>query len=106
MKLSALQKFILNQSYGGKNVNRRVFDKFYNGQINAPKGEDKVKIITKSLERLIKKGLMVGFGELTKHKWYIKEVNLTAFGRRVAKKMMGEQVKLPLIIQNSKVKIF
>jgi hypothetical protein len=105
MKLSTLQKFILNLSYGSKKTSRQVFNKFYNSQNNAPKGEDKVKIITKSLERLIDKGLMVGFGERTKYKWYIKEVRLTASGRRLAKKMMGEQAKLPFKIQKAKAKI-
>lgn len=97
MKLSSLQKFILCQAYGReKRVTRSRFYRFYNGHKKPPKGEDKVKILTKSIERLIDKGLMVGFGERTKHKWYIKEVQLTALGRRLAKKMLGEQRELPL----------
>lgn len=99
MKLSALQKFIINQSYDGKKVSRRVFDKFYNGQNHLPKSEDQIKNITKSLERLISKGLIVGFGELTQHKWYIDEIKLTPGGRRVAKKMMGEQTILPFKVK-------
>ncbi|MBU1131006.1 hypothetical protein KJ840_02635 [Patescibacteria group bacterium] len=96
MKLSALQKFILGQAYGKeKRINRSRFYRFYNGRQKPPKGEDKVKIVTKSIERLIDKGLMVGFGQRTKYKWYIKDVQLTAPGRRLAKKMMGEQTQLP-----------
>ncbi len=96
MRFSTLQKYILHQSYGAeKKVSRSQFYKFYNGRQKPPKGEDKVKILTKSLERLINKGLLVGFGERTKHKWYIKEVQLSASGRRAAKKLLGEQVRLP-----------
>ena len=50
------------------------------------------KIITQSIERLIDKELMVGFGERTSHKWYIKEIKITAFGRRQTKKFLGEQM--------------
>jgi len=97
MKFSQLQKFILQQSYSReKKVHRNLFSKFYNSSAIAPKGQDRVKIITKSLERLINKGLLVGFGERTKHKWYIKEVQLTLLGRRLAKKLLGQQVELPL----------
>jgi len=96
MKFSALQKFLLTQSYNHKKkIDRKIFNKFYNQQAKPPKGEGRVKIITRSLERLIDKGLMVGFGERTKHKWFISEVKLTAIGRRQAKKLLGEQRKLP-----------
>jgi len=95
MKLSALQKFILIESYGQKKVDRKLFNKFYLNKKSAPKGLAAVKIITKSLERLIDRGLIVGFGELTKHKWYISEVRLTTVGQRQTKKLMGEQRTLP-----------
>lgn len=105
MKLSALQKFILKQSYGGKKIHRLAFSKFYNNKPKVPKGEDMGKIITKSLERLIAKGLIVGYGEITKEKWYIKEIQLTVAGRNVAKKLLGEQVKLPFKITEIKHQI-
>jgi len=95
MKLSVLQKFILLEAYGRKKVDRKLFNRFYLNKKSAPKGRAAVKIITKSLERLIDKGMIVGFGELTKHKWYISEVRLTPVGQRQTKKLMGEQASLP-----------
>lgn len=94
MKLSSLQKFILVQSYGReKKISRGVFNRYYGSVL---KGEDNiVKVISKSIERLIDKGLMVGFGEKTRDKWYIKEVQLTPAGRQLAKKLLGVQTKLP-----------
>jgi len=97
MKLSRLQKFILQQSYDkGKKVPRSQFYKFYDGKKLPPKAEDKVKILTKSLERLIDRGLLVGFGEITEYKWYIREVKLTNRGKAAAKKLLGVQAVLPL----------
>jgi hypothetical protein len=55
-----------------------------------------VNSITSSLERLIKKGLIVGFGELTKEKTFINKIRLTREGRLAAKKLLGEQKRLPL----------
>jgi len=95
MKLSALQKYILKEAYGQKKVDRKLFNKFYLNKKIAPKGIDRIKIITKSIDRLIEKGLLVGFGQKTQHKWYIKEVGLTFLGRQETKKLMGVQRVLP-----------
>ena len=95
MKLSALQKYILTEAYGHKKVDRKLFNKFYLNKKVAPKGEDRIKIISKSIDRLIDKGLMFGYGQKTKHKWYIKEVSLTALGKTTTKKLLGEQTSLP-----------
>lgn len=94
MKLSKLQKYILANSNNGRKVNRKKFDKFYSEKGKA-KVKDVTKIITKSLERLIDKGLMVGFGERTQFKWFIKEIQLTRKGKKLAKKFLGEQQSLP-----------
>lgn len=95
MKLSLLQKFILKESFGIKGViSRNRYHKYYNGKKN-PARLKQVKIISKSIDRLIDKGLMVGFGEKTKHKWFIKEIKLTPAGRLVSKKLTGEQKSLP-----------
>lgn len=69
---------------------------FYRAQKRQVREEDKVKSITQSIERLIDRELMVGYGVRTPHKWYIHEVKLTASGRREAKKLRGEQQELPL----------
>lgn len=58
--------------------------------------------ITVSLDRLIKKGLLVGFGEITKEKVYIDKIRLTRLGREIAKKLLGEQKSLPLKIKKQK----
>lgn len=75
-------------------VARGLFNDFY--QDKAVKQKLIVDTITKTLERLIDKGLMVGYGVRTPKKWYIKEVRLTLMGRKTAKRLLGEQQKLPL----------
>lgn len=104
MRLSKLQKYILIQSYGkkGKLVSKRELGKFYKNQKQKPKEEDIQSIITKSVERLIDKELMIGFGVRTSHKWYIREIRLTKKGRSVAKKLLGEQQILPLHLKIKK----
>jgi len=92
--LSKLQKYILINSLVGGRYARGKLKKFYVGT-GKTKVKDATKIITRSLERLIDKGLMVGYGERTRHKWFIKEVQLTRSGKRLAKKLLGEQQSLP-----------
>ncbi|MCX6785738.1 MAG: hypothetical protein NTZ18_02725 [Candidatus Komeilibacteria bacterium] len=94
MKLSTLQKHILRESYGqaGK-ILRSRFDKFYSTQKTAPAKDEQIKIISRSIDRLINKGLLVGYGEKTRYKWFIREIKLTSAGRRSAKKLQGEQTK-------------
>lgn len=104
MRLSPLQKFILKACYtaSAKVVGRTGFAKFYDTQKQKPKSGDKVNIITKSLESLIDKGLLVGYGVRTPEKWYIKEVRLLPAGRKVARKLLGEQQKLPFKLRVNK----
>lgn len=96
MKLSSLQKFILKESFGvrGK-ILRNRFHKFYDSQKSLLNRLSQVKIISKSIDRLIDKGLLVGFGQKTQHKLFIKEVCLTAKGKALTKKLLGEQKSLP-----------
>ncbi len=95
MRLSPLQKHILGVCFSSKGkVPRAPFHAFYEGKTARPK--DIVDTITKTLERLIDKGLMVGLGVRTPKKWYIKEVRLTSAGKKLARKLRGEQQKLPL----------
>jgi hypothetical protein len=95
MRLSALQKFILIKCYNSKSVriDRKVFLAFYKG-ISKAKKEIQAKIVTRSLENLIDKEFLVGQGQRTKHKWYIREVSLTRKGKEQAKKLIGEQLSL------------
>lgn len=90
MTLSRLQRFILTDILNNRleRYPRRQLNIFYK-RIVAPK--DIESVITKSLERLIDKELLVGYGRRTPHKWFIEEVRLTALGRRLAKRLLGEQ---------------
>ena len=104
MRLSPLQKFILKTCYisSARVVTRAGFAKFYDSQKQKPKVGDIVNIITKSLESLIDKGLLVGYGVRTQEKWYIKEVRLLPLGRRVGRKLLGEQQTLPFKLRSNK----
>jgi hypothetical protein len=94
MRLSNLQKFILLECRNSKTgkISREHLNKFYEKVEKKPKAEMMTKIITQSIERLIDKELLVGFGERTSHKWYIKGIKITSFGRRITKKLLGEQM--------------
>lgn len=96
LRLSKLQRFLLETtlSRSGK-VPRRLFDSFYPSDSRV-RPTLRVKIITKTMERLIEKGMFVGYGVQTAEKWYIKEVRLTPEGRRLARRLAGEQQHLPL----------
>ncbi len=95
MRLSALQRYILRECYQSKQklIPRQPFTKFYPTKT---KHAVVVNSITSSLERLIDKGLMIGFGRRTPEKWFIESVRLTPLGRRMAKQTFGQQQKLPL----------
>lgn len=97
MRLSPLQKYILRACYvtAPRAVSRGGFARFYDAQKTKPKADDIMNIITKSLESLIDKGFMVGYGVRTPQKWYIKEVRLLPAGRRQARRLLGEQQALP-----------
>ncbi len=97
MRLSNLQKYILREVWDARKakIGRSKFVKFYESQKNAPAKELQTKIITQSIERLIDKGLLIGFGERTKFKWFIKEVKFTSLGKKEAKKLLGEQAEFP-----------
>ncbi|MCX6742890.1 MAG: hypothetical protein NT116_01500 [Candidatus Parcubacteria bacterium] len=96
MRLSKLQKYILLQSFDSKNkLDRKVLLYFYSSYKKKPRQDIMVNSITSSLERLIKKGLIVGFGELTKEKTFINKIRLSKEGRLAAKKLLGEQKRLP-----------
>lgn len=105
MRLSALQKYILLECLNAKGfrISRAKLGKFYDKRKKKPKKILMTKIITQSLERLISKKLIIGYGVKTAHKWFIKEVRLAFKGRVEAKKLLGEQVKLPFKKKKFKV---
>ncbi len=98
MRLSLLQKFILLQSFsqGGK-LERILFRRFYNKCQDPAKEKYQENIITKSLEHLIDRELMIGYGKRTPHKWFVTQVSLTKKGGRISQNLLKErQEKLPL----------
>ena len=98
MKFSLLQKFILMQSLlqGGK-IERSAFRRFYGKQTKKTKEKYQENIITKSLEHLIDRELMIGYGRRTPHKWFVTQVSLTKKGAKIGQNLLEEkQIKLPL----------
>jgi len=97
MPLSVLQKYILKQCYlEGKKLNRNKLVDFYNNRKNSPKSADQVNIVTKSVDRLIAHGLVVGYGTKTAEKWFVREIRLTPTGKKETRKMLGNQLKLKI----------
>lgn len=101
MKLSKLQKYILKTTLQSNRsrVSRIIFKKFYDNIKQAPAKINRTNIITKSIERLIDKGLLVGFGEKTQYKLFITQIKLTLRGKKTAQLLFGQQTKLPLKIK-------
>ncbi len=97
MRFSSLQKFILEKTWETKKpkVSRETFDLFYTNIKNPPAKKIRANIITKSIERLIDKGLVVGFAEKTQHKLFINQIKLTSVGKKTAQKLLGQQAELP-----------
>ena len=97
MKISNLQKYILKKIWHTNKikVSRYNFNSFYHNKKKDPKKNLQIKIITKSIERLINRGLLTGFGEKTQYKLFINKVKLSPLGRKITKKILGEQIKLP-----------
>ncbi len=103
MRLSKLQKYILLQCFERKcsKLARKNLVDFYNLSKQKIKRESQINSITVSLDRLIQKGLLVGFGEITKQKIFIDKIRLTRLGRQIAKNLLGEQKKLPFKIRKT-----
>lgn len=98
MALSALQKFCLTAAYAAKGwCDRKKIHAFYRTHEREVGEGEQVKIITKSIERLIDRALMVGRGVRTPKKWYIEEVRLTAKGRRLARAL--QKAKQPQLFR-------
>lgn len=97
MRFSALQKYILVECYRSNayRFDRSMLLDFY--RLDSKVKETlRTKIITGSIESLIDKELMVGYGVRTPHKWYIRDIALTDKGKKFTKKMLDKQMTLPL----------
>lgn len=98
MRFSPLQKFILLTTYNarGYRIKRDSFLVYFQEGKSKAKAEIQAKILTGSLENLIDKGLMIGFGRRTPKKWFLEEVKLTEVGIKQTRKLIGEQMELPI----------
>lgn len=95
MTLSNLQRYILRTCYlERRKLSRQKLLLFYSTGKKQPSKKDQIDSITKSLERLITRGLMAGLGEKTAERFFIREVRLTPVGRRKAKTLFGNQQRL------------
>ncbi len=99
MKLSKLQRFILKKAYLSDRfkVTRQVFMSYYENLKKSPANKLQVNIITQSLERLINKGLIVGYGRKTQEKLFIDSIQLTPKGKKMAKEFLSKQTPLPFL---------
>ena len=98
MRLSALQRYILLSCYSvrGTRRDRRGLEQFYEKGKGCPSNKDAQNAVTRSVERLIDKELLVGYGVRTPHKWYMKEIRLTQKGKKIAWELLrSQQTELP-----------
>ncbi len=88
MRLSSLQKFILKQCFilGGR-VERKIFGVYFDKR----KIQHPQNVLTQSIESLIDKGLLRGYGKRTPQKWFIESVSLTPDGKKAAWKVIEDQ---------------
>lgn len=97
MAFSKLQQYIFLECYSRKGRCRKQnLTHFYNGKKGAPAKALRVKLVTRSVERLIGRGFLTGRGVRTREKWFIDEVALTRSGKIAARDLRGRQQKLPL----------
>jgi len=101
MKLSTLQKFILKQCFKqqGGMISKKIVIDYYRHQKSKPSAKDIITVITRSVDRLIRNELVIGYGWKTPHQWRIQEIRLTPKGRITAKKLFGSQLALPLKVK-------
>ncbi|HNV96967.1 MAG TPA: hypothetical protein PKL13_01460 [bacterium] len=92
-KLSRLQTFILTKSLSNDITNKSVFADFYKDKKVKPR--DTEKIISSSINKLIKRDLVIAHCKKTKEKLFIECINLTSSGKKLAKQLLGIQEHLP-----------
>lgn len=103
MALSHLQRYILTTCFAArsKRLSKDAILDYYVGRRNAPVERDRPGTVTKSIERLIERGLVTVRGTKTPRKLFITDVRLTAKGRLYARRLLGEQQVLPLRTRRS-----
>jgi hypothetical protein len=98
MKLSPLQRYILRSALNAsqKTIGKPALNRYYDKQSQKPSRHDMATIVTKSVDRLIAKDLLIGYGRKTSERMFVDKIKLTSTGAKLARKLMGEQQKLPL----------
>jgi len=99
MRLSRLQKYILNQCYLSRNKakSKADFYSFYPRKELEKNKRNIADVIRRSLESMVAKDLLVAYGKKTSQKWFIQKIRLTSKGKRVAKEIIKQrQRKLPI----------
>lgn len=95
MRLSRLQKYILEKCYSLKCSLPADFYDFYGKKMKSRKLTQ--DIIHKSLDSLIAGDMLTALGKKTSKKWFIHKIKLTNLGRKLAIKIIkNRQRKLPI----------
>ena len=97
MTLSKLQRYILLKVWENTKtkVSRQNFHQFYTELKKAPVKKLQANIITTSIERLIDRGLLIGYGTKTQHKLFIDSVKLSTQGKKYARLNFNQQASFP-----------
>ncbi len=95
MRLSELQKYILEKCYNFKASVPAEFYDFYRKRAKSKKIIQ--DIIHKSLDSLIAGDILTAIGKKTSKKWFIHKVKLTNLGKKTANLIIkNRQRKLPI----------
>lgn len=95
MRLSKLQKYVLEKCYGLKSSQPLDFYGFY--QKSGKERKIIQDIVHKSLDSLVAHDLITALGKKTAKKWFIYKVKLTGMGKKIAVKILkNRQRKLPI----------
>ena len=97
MAAPSLQRTILLEAAAAKpRLHRRLLEDEYKRSHPSAGAREVVESVTKAIERLIARGLAVGYGYKTQHKLFLTSVRLTPAGKRLAKSFGVRQQTLPL----------
>ena len=91
MRLSKLQKYILEKCYNFKGTSPADFYGFHGKSAKSKKIIQ--DIIHKSLDSLVAGDLLTALGKKTAKRWFIQKVKLTNFGKKIAIKIIKMQTK-------------
>ena len=99
-QFSPLQAYILKTCYKAKNRTLKKLALFEYFNINAnDKNSKKYQLahiqIIKTIDSLIKKGYLIGYGFKTQKEWHYRKIKLTALGKKKAASLLAIR-KLPI----------